>query len=259
MDNKPGPKTSKTAFGFMDEVGLLHSPKEDRVFGLGLLKLQHPTDLHREIIRYKNKSNFHNEFKFSEIRDSNLKLYKGLLDVYLTIHHTKFSCIIFDKSGLDINKFFKNDYYKAYNAFTAKLIAECLEVSEYIMVLADDISTPKSDHFEKEVKEKVRNKTRRNALFGICRIESHAVSEIQMVDLLLGVIAYSFKIKYKLITPNRKSAKFRLVKYLQKHLNIDQLSESITLKMKFGRRLEIKEFTGNLTKKIDSALGETAN
>lgn len=80
MDNKPGPKTNISTFGFIDEVGLLHSPKEDRVFGLGLLKIQHPSQVHREIIQYKNKINFHGEFKFSDIT---LRMFLSIKDLLI--------------------------------------------------------------------------------------------------------------------------------------------------------------------------------
>lgn len=258
MENKPGPKPAIYTFGFMDESGLLHSPKEDRVFALGLLKIQNPANLHKEIIRYKTKIKYYSEFKFSEIRNNNIKMYKNLIDLYFSVPFTAFSCIVFDKTQLNITKFFKDNYFKAYNSFTGKLIAESLDTSEYITVLADDVNTPKSDKFEADVKHKVKIKTRRMALFGICRLESHAVSEIQMTDVLLGIVAYAFKLKYNLIKTNKRNAKYKIVEYLEKYLNIDTLSKSTDLKLRSGKRFSIKEFDGKLTKKIDSALGTTA-
>lgn len=255
MKNKPGPKNTKYTFGFMDESGLLHTPKEDRIFGLGLLKMEHPVNLHKEILKFKNKSNFANEFKFKDIRNENLNIYKGLLDIYLSTHFTHFSCIVFDKTQLNIEKYFKNDYFKAYNSFAGKLISESLDTGEYLTVLADDVSTPKSDNFEHEIRNKVKQKTRRMALFGICRLESHAVSEIQITDVILGIVCYAFKLKYKLIKPNSKNAKLKILKYLQKLLNVDLLSEECKLKLRFGRKFEIKVFS----KKTDSALGAIAN
>lgn len=243
----------------MDESGLLHTPKEDRVFGLGLLKMEHPVILHREVLKFKNKIKFTNEFKFKDIRNENLNIYKNLLDIYFSTHFTEFSCIVFDKSKLNIEKYFRNDYFKAYNSFAGKLISESLETSEYITVLADDVSTPKSDRFEQEIRHKVKEKTRRMALFGICRLESHAVSEIQITDVLLGIICYAFKLKYKLIKPNNKNAKLRILKHLQKLLNIEYLSEECNLKLRFGRKFNIKVFNVPLDKKIDSALGTIAN
>ena len=260
MDSKKsGPKPEINTFGFIDETGLLTTPKEDQVFGLGLLKLQHPATLHKTIERFKTRENFQKEFKFTDVTNFNLRYYKGLINLYLNLSPTYFSCIVIDKSKLDTHTYFKKDYLTRYNMFVAKIITDALDISEYIAVLADDISTPKSDNFEQEIKNKVKLKSRRNALFGICRIDSHAVSEIQMVDVLLGTVAYAFKIKLGLIEPNRNNAKFRLLKYLQKHLNVDFLAETKDFRMRLNRRFVIHEFKGTMTKNADSAVSKTTN
>ena len=231
----------KYLFGFIDEIGLLQTPKEDRIFGLGLLKLHHPRYLHKEIINFKNSVRFYNEFKFREVSRQNLPLFKQFVDLFLQAKECSFSCLIFDKYTLKLKKYFKGNYHKAYNSFTAKLIACSLLIGEYIAVLADDVNTPKSDNFEKEIKSKVKSKLGRNALFGICRVESHAVSEIQMTDVILGIIAYGFKIKYGLVKSNPRNAKYRLLKYLEKKVKKSSLTKSQKIKMPFGKKITIKE------------------
>jgi len=240
--------TKKYLFGFIDEVGLLQTPKEDRVFGLGLLKLHHPRYLHKEIINFKNKTRFYNEFKFREVSRQNLPIFKQFIDLFFETKECWFSCLIFDKYTLKIKKYFKGNHYKAYNSFTARLIARSLLPGEYIAVLADDVSTPKSDNFEKEIKGKIKNKAKRNALFGICRLESHAVSEIQMADVILGTIAYGFKIKYGLVKYNPKNAKCRLLKYLEKKVKTSSLAKTQEIKMPFGKFFIIEEVKFSLKK-----------
>jgi hypothetical protein len=234
--------SKKYVFGFVDETGLLYTPKTDRVFGLGLLKLHHPSNLHRAIINFKNSRQVRKEFKFTDVRHHNVALYKDLIDLFFQTPNENFSCLMFDKRKVDIDHFFSSDYHKAYNAFTAKLIAESLNKGEYIAVIADDVSTPKSDNYEKEVKNKVKIKARRNALFGICRVESHAVSEIQMTDVLLGTVAYAFKLKYKLIRLNQRGAKYRLVQHLQKKLGVSDLSQKFRKRLKKGCSFAIHVF-----------------
>jgi len=257
--NKPGPKPTSNVFGFIDEIGLLNTPKSDQLFGLGMLKLEHPSFLHREIITYKNKFDYHTEFKFTDISPHNLIHYKNLLNIYFSLTNTYLSCLLIDKRKLDIKTYFKNDYQKAYNSFLAKMVASSLDTSEYIVLLADDICTPKTDTFESEIKAKVKKRTRRSALFGICRLDSSAVSEIQMVDVLLGIIAYAFKIKHGLIKPKRTNPKFKLLKHLQKHINTDFLAESNEFKLRYGRTVTIEEYKGKLTKNADSAVSNSAN
>ena len=251
--SKPDPKPITIVLRFIDEVGLLSSPKKDRVFGLGLIKLQDPGILHREITKYKSRTKFHEEFKFSDVSNFNIKFYKQLIDLYFSVEETYFSCNIFDKTKLIKNTNLKRDYQKDYNTQIAKLIAKSLDTSEYIVILADDISNPKSDNYEEYIKEKVKASTRRNALFGICRVESHAISAIQMVDVLLGTIAYGFKIKHNLIKSNRNNAKFKLLKYVQRKLNAVFIAESRDYLLRGNKRFCINEYKGRL-KRTRSAL-----
>src|SRR5262249_40882448 len=148
----------------------------------------------------------------------NVNLYKDFIDLFFQQNNINFSAVLYDEKKLDIAKHFSGDGDRAYNSFAARLIYKSLGVSDYIVVLADDKNTKKTDNFEKQVKEKVKHLTRRNALFGFCKLESHAVSEIQLVDVLLGTVAYAYKIKMGLLIPAKKSAKLKLVKHLQKKL-----------------------------------------
>src|SRR3989339_843384 len=240
QNSKPGPKSVNHVFGFLDESGHLKTPNE-RVFALGLIKLQHPTELHRKIVELKNRYKIKAEFKSTDIANKNINIYKKLIDVYFDTKFTYFSVTVFDKDSIDIKKYHKDNQYSAYNAFTAKLISESLDISEYIAVIADDVTTPKDDNFEKSIKIKIKKRLRRNALFGIIRAESHAFTMLQMVDVLVGLVAYSFKIKFHQIKPDNKNPKLRVLKYLQSKLNEPVLNNNIERKMSFDRIFKIKE------------------
>lgn len=245
MEKSTGPKPRVNLFGYLDETGLLHSPATDKVFGLGLTICHNPKKLHRDIINFRNRRKYYNEFKSTDIRTHNLAIYKELLDIFFDSQHVSFSSLLFDKKQLDLNKYFKGDYERAYGVYVAKLIADALEAesskgSNYIVVLADDVSTSKDDRFEKVVKDKVKMRLRRNAVFGVARLESHAITEIQMTDVLLGIVAYAFKVKFGMV--KGKGAKLEMVKYLQKKLSIDKLSESQKIKKRGGLRFSIEEF-----------------
>lgn len=245
MEKGTGPKPRVNLFGYLDETGLLHSPATDKVFGLGLIVCHNPKQLHRDIINFRNRRKYYKEFKSTDIRTHNLPIYKELIDVFVGSGNVSFSSLLFDKKLLDLNKFFKGNYEKAYGVYVAKLIADALEDesskgSNYIVVLADDVSTSKDDKFEKVVKEKVKMRLRRNAVFGVARLESHAITEIQMTDVLLGIVAYAFKVKFGMV--KGKGAKLEMVKYLQKKLNIDKLSETQKIKKRGGLRFCVEEF-----------------
>lgn len=244
--NKPtGPKTRVNLFGYLDETGLLHSPSTDKVFGLGLTICHNPKKLHRDIINFRNRRKYYAEFKSTDIRKQNLRIYKELIDIFLDSQNVSFSSLLFDKKHLDLEKYFEGNYERAYGVYVAKLIADALEAesskgSNYIVILADDVSTSKNDRFEKVVKDKVKMRLRRNAVFGVARLESHAITEIQMTDVLLGIVAYAFKVKFGMV--KGEGAKLEMVKYLQKKLAIDRLSETQTVKKRGGWRFSVEEF-----------------
>lgn len=240
MNEKPGPKPKRYLFGFLDETGLLRGTSP--VFGLGLLVINHPNQPHKNLLSYKDRKQYYQEFKFSDIRDRNLDLYKGLVDLFFDQRNVEFHVVLYDKQQLDIENHFKGDFDKAYNSFASRLICKALGTSDYIVVIADDVNTKKSDDFEKQAKEKVKMITRRNALFGVCRLESRAVSEIQLADVLLGTIAYSYKIRRGMQRAHKKSAKFKMVKHLQRKLNVEALAEEMDLKMRNNIRFTIQEF-----------------
>lgn len=241
-----GPKPRVHAFGYLDETGLLHTPATDRVFGLGLILSPNTRELHRGIINLKNKRQYHKEFKFTDVTSKNLPVYLDLIDIFFSCTNARFHALIVDKASLTAS-LKKGTHQKAYNKYAAELVAHSIgknngKASEYVTILADDVSTRKDDRFEKIVREKVKNKHRRNALFGIARLESHAVSEIQMVDVLLGATAYAYKIKYGLTKGS--GAQLRLVKHLQVKLGGGvYLSDPQEIKLSRGEVFEIIEKT----------------
>lgn len=237
-----GPKPRTHVFGFMDETGLLHHSATDRIFALGLIISQNPRELHRTIITLKNRRSYHREFKFTDISEQNLQVYIDLIDVFFACTNNRFHCLVVDKVAFQPKRSEKSN--TSYNKLAAKLIAGSIDFkrsrsSEYITVLADDISTSKDDKFEKIIRDAIKKKQRRNALFGIARLESHAVSEIQMTDVLLGLVSYAFKLKLGAIkgTP----AKLKLLKHLQKCLHIQELSHEQSIKLPRGEVFQVIE------------------
>ena len=114
MDKNPGPKPRINLFGYLDETGLLHSPATDKVFGLGLTICHNPKQLHRDIINFRNKRKFYKEFKFTEIRNENLPVYKGLVDIFFNTTNNMvnfFSFFILFRANHKISAFFKKHFF----------------------------------------------------------------------------------------------------------------------------------------------------
>ena len=228
-----GPKPRSHVFGYLDETGLLHTPATDRFFGMGLLIVQSPRNLHRAVITLKDRKQFYKEFKFSELKTSNLPIYKGLIDAVFDTYGLRFNCYIVDKQARSTS-----NHVASYNGYAGYLVANAIDqtgadASEYITVLADDVSTNSiNDKFESMVRDRVRKVTRRNALFGICRLESHAVTELQICDVLVGVVAYAHKMATGSVST--RSAKAQLVRYVQRKLNVFSLSQEHNLHLQNG-------------------------
>jgi hypothetical protein len=66
---------------------------------------------------------------------------------------------------------------------------------EHAIVLMDDMSTPLSVKFEKNIKGRVNRSQSRQAVLGATRVYSKGVELIQLADLLLGGVVYDLKIE----------------------------------------------------------------
>lgn len=200
---------------------------------MGLVIVQNPRQLHRSVIQLKDQKRFRREFKFAEVNTPNLATYKSLVDIIFKTDGLRFNCFIIDKARRN-----SSNPLRSYNGYAGYLIASAIDqtdsnASEYITVLADDVSTKSiNDKFESMVRNRIRQVTRRGALFGICRIESHAVTELQVCDVLVGAVAYAHKMKAGSVST--RGAKAQLVRYLQQKLNIDSLSRDLDLHLRNG-------------------------
>jgi hypothetical protein len=241
--DSPGPKPRRHLFGFLDETGLLMSPTTDKFFGLGLLVVPRTKPLHDELIKFRQRQHYDKEFKFANVRRNNLSLYKGLLDIFFDTVQARFCVVIYDKTKINKSK----SYAKTYNMFAGELISETILMteaspnSEYLSILADDVSTAIDDSFEKEMRSAVKSSLRRNALYGVFRLESHAISEIQLTDVLLGTVAYAYKIREGIIQSGPANAKLELVKYFQTKIGTNNLSASFIRRVKKGVQVKVIE------------------
>lgn len=239
-------------WGYLDETGSLGSPVSG-IFGMGLVVTPSPRILHKKIGDLRSQLNYAGEFKFSNVRVKSLPLYKKLLDVYFESINARFTARIYlrDNFKTDLHK--TGEVYKVYNRISARLISSALDKgnytqSDYIAIIADDISTQVDDNFEGEIRAYIKSKHRRNALFGMSRAESHAFAELQIADVLLGTVAYAFKLKHGLLDSQPNPGKLELVKYLQTHLGVDNLADNLMVKRKFGHRFEISDKTKEINK-----------
>lgn len=188
---------------------------------VGMLKLATGT-LSNEVNLFRERVRYYRTFSFGAVRDHNLKLYKQLVDIYFTVPYTSFSVFYHDK-----------------NYSLGQLIANNLNKQENIVAfVSSQYHRPAHRSSEEEAKEMVKKKMRRDALFGIHPISPRESSELQMAQVLLGIVSHAVSLLDT--DPIAKNAKFRLVKHLQRHLNTDKLARTNEYYLRFKRRFAVK-------------------
>lgn len=219
-----GIKNVKTSFCFFDETGLLRSAR-DPFFAVGMIKCENPYKLYLKIKNIRDKHHFYDEMKRNWIYYKNAPLINEFIDIFYNEHAT-FSCTVFRKNELDLQKYFSSDLWIAYESFTVMELEGNIGKNEIVAVLADDLSTPANLEFEKHVRDKINKKFGRLAVLGVCRVYSKGVELIQLTDVILGAIIYDFKLKNKLI-PNPSKAKRKVLNHLKSITGIPEFSKGV--------------------------------
>ena len=202
-----------TYFCFLDETGLLNK-KEDRFFALGMIKCHYPHNLYLKIKTLKDKVHFYDEIKWNKVGRKNYSVMQRLIKLFIEARGFYFDCVILDKKNMDFEKYFQNNFWRAYESFTKLLIKGNIGKNEQVCVLADYYPSPKETNFEINIQSKINKEFKRQAIVGVCRIDSRGSEMLQMTDLIMGAVIYEFKIKEKLIDKPSKY-KQNLLKYLK--------------------------------------------
>lgn len=153
--------------------------------------------IYKELKWLRDKEHFYDEIKFSKLSKKKYPIVMKFLDK-LFIPGVKFSCIIIDKNTIDWKDKFRDNPYDAYEHFSYLLLIGNRARNEILTVIADEHPSPRNDRFEINIKRGINNKFKELAVNGVCRINSKGSDLIQMTDLILGTIAYEFKLKARL-------------------------------------------------------------
>lgn len=109
--------------------------------------------------------------------------------MYFKFLNCQFCCLLFDKEkpNIDVSKYFIN-LWDAHISYSKMLIKNNIKEGENICIIADYLGKPKSSpkYFEKEIKNL-------KGVYNACMIESHSSLSIQLVDVLIGCVAYDYK------------------------------------------------------------------
>lgn len=210
------PTAEQTSFVFLDETGRLPIAR-DRFFGVGLLKCPEPAVIQRPMQALRDRRDFRPEIKWSEVRVNTLPIYREALSHFFECQDARFACFIADKDANNpIVRF--GDQWRAYERLAAQLLIGNIAPNETVTVLADEYSTPPDVTFEENVRELVERRLDRRAINGVCRMRSTGVDLFQILDLLLGAVAYDYKRDAGLLTGSGKNPKARLLRHIKRKI-----------------------------------------
>lgn len=212
----------KTSFCFFDETGLLGGAR-DPFFAVGMIKTPNPVILYSQIKRERYRQQFYDEVKWTRVYRKNASIMKKLIDIFFDTRGVRFSCQVFKKNELDLQKHFGGNLWRAYESFAVMEIKGNIDKDEIVAVLADDVDVPPDVKFETNVERRINNEFRRLAVHGVCRVHSKGVELVQLTDLLLGAVVYDFKLEAKLIK-HPSNAKRAVLRHLKKKLGVKSLS-----------------------------------
>jgi hypothetical protein len=218
-----GLKSVSIPFCFLDESGTLGIGTHP-YFTVGLIKCSLPHSLQKRIRYIREKNRFWWELKFKNLNNTKLPVAIEVLDVLFNSRDTQFCSYTIDKRSKYFTKEFHSNPFIAYEQISKQLLKGSLKREEILIVLADNVITPKKNNFEDNVKKDINEEFGRLAIAGVCRLDSKTNDLLQLADLIVGSINYELLIKEGLINKPSK-AKSEFVKKLKENLGITDLTK----------------------------------
>lgn len=154
---------------------------------------------YEDVLKYaKSLNNF--ELKFKNINKENFSLYIQTVKECLTLSGLHFSSIVFDKQESWYNKEWISHWDRYLNNLAMLVVNNMNKFPENsdFVILADQISQPKTEWLTYEASlynkicKRMIDKSMKQTIFGITRIESHSAPFVQLVDLLVWAVVYDF-------------------------------------------------------------------
>lgn len=212
-----------TPFCFLDESGTLDQ-KSQPYFTVGMIKCSQPYYLQQKIRYIREKNNFWWEFKFNNLNKIKLSVSISMLNALFETRNIIFSSYTIDKRSKYFAEEFHQDPFVAYEQITKHLLEGNLRKNEVLIVIADNLITPKRNRFEVNIKNHINNKFKRLSIAGVCRIDSKTNDLLQLTDLLIGSINYELLLKENIID---KASEFKekFISKLKSNLGIRSLTD----------------------------------
>lgn len=241
-----------TPFCFLDESGNL-GVKNQPYFTVGMIKCSQPYYLQQKMRYIREKNRFYFEMKFGGLNKSKIGVALEMLDAFFDTKSISFCSYTIDKRSEYFKKEFHSDPFYAYEQVTKQLLSGSLRKSEVLIVLADNIVTPKRNQFEVNVKNHLNKNFNRLAIAGVCRLDSRTNDLLQMTDLLIGSINFEL-IRESGLNPSPSESKLKFVEKFKEYLGVDSLTKDFrnyNFNIHFHKQDPVKQVTAKLKKAIN--------
>lgn len=246
----------KNYFAFIDETGLLTTDPKQKYFAIGLLRIDDVADFYNQIsklyhkvissIEAKRKQAINNlppnptkekvkhlinnnkrfEFKFNLVDEISVKDYLELINIYFQFPNLYFCALVIDTTSPSFNfKEYFETSWDAYIGYSKMIVKRNFAANESAAVIADYVQMAhgSTKYFEREMNLIPQ-------VFNSCRVESNASLFVQIVDVLLGVVVYDFKIKQGIIgKEDPKFPKTQLVRAVRNYTGQLTLTKKFTV------------------------------
>lgn len=189
-----------TATAFLDETGAIAN---DRIFGVGLLKLTEPARVLRRIQKLRDRHHWYKEIKFGAVTSGSLALYKEVVDACMD--EAEFFCFVADRQKADpIERF--GTSWDAYGKLAEQLTVAALHPDELVSIMADNYSTPDHVLFEENLRSSVNRRLERLAVVSVVRQDSRSSDGLQIADMLTSGAAFEFRAEVGLASTKKEKA-----------------------------------------------------
>jgi hypothetical protein len=197
-----GQTVTTRSIAFMDESGALGGSAQ-RFFTLGFMKTVATGPLGDTAHRILDRAistvpgggpGF--EFKFNSVTSSSLPFHLELIDAFFAQPDYYFCAFVLDKQRSRVNwQGYFSTVWEAYLSYAKLVVANNIDSGEEACVIADYLGKPKKSarYFESEITGcRGKNGPNNGRVFNTCMLDSRSSLPIQIVDLILGGIRYSF-------------------------------------------------------------------
>jgi len=157
--------------------------------------------------------------KFKKVREHNLSIYKGFVDIFFAFPELEFRCIVVPIAELDLRVWHDNDMELAFYKFYYLMLKDKIECGKRYIIYTDYRSNRNASRLS-DLQQILNNTYSRCETPPIRSIQAHDSRQdnlIQLTDVLVGTMQCDWN---KRVTAQ---AKKELVKHVQRRLNFSTL------------------------------------